>query len=248
MFSLLDNFSFGFCGGRWFHRRNGSFRWRRIQAVLQQLRHVALDSFELVQMQIRVGDGENVTRPRLLVNEHALAVADNLLLHLEDALAFEHHGEDERGGRVARVVLLDELAQQRLGGLLLDGVHRRQRHLKNALPVRDESFALARAVAELILPAGFANVHAAQIFRVLVKEQRVQRLLVGKRPGARLARRCAGLDVPLVHGRGDLTTNGLGAASRNPNPPRSRPRPRNRIGPAEDEDEDEDEKATILRV
>jgi hypothetical protein len=52
-------------------------------------------------------------------------------------------------------------------------------------------FALARAVAELVLPAGFANVHAAQIFRVLVKEQRVQRLLVGKRAGRTPRRPCA---------------------------------------------------------
>jgi hypothetical protein len=57
------------------------------------------------------------------------------------------------------------------------------------------------------LPAGFANVHSAQVFRVLVKEQRVQRLLVGIRPGARLASRRAGLDVPLIHGRGNIATN-----------------------------------------
>ncbi len=149
--------------------------------MFEQPGHVALDGFELVQPQIRVGDGEHVARPRLLVNEHAPAFADDLLLHLEDALAFEHHGEDERGGRVTRIVLLDELAQQCLGGLLLDGVRHRRRHFKNALPVGNKTFAFARAVAELALPAGFANVHAAQIFRVLVEQQRVQRLLVGKR-------------------------------------------------------------------
>jgi hypothetical protein len=60
----------------------------------------------------------------------------------------------------------------------------------------------------MILPAGFANVHSAQVFRVLVKEQRVQRLLVGIRLGARLASRRAGLDVPLIHGRANLTMNG----------------------------------------
>jgi hypothetical protein len=66
--------------------------------VFQQLRHVALHGFELVQMQIRIGYGENVARSRLFVNEHAPAVADDLLFHLEDALAFEHHGEDEPAG------------------------------------------------------------------------------------------------------------------------------------------------------
>jgi hypothetical protein len=55
-----------------------------------------------------------------------LAVADDLFLHLEDALAFEHHGEDVTGGRVARIILFDELAQHRLGGVLLDRVHGRR--------------------------------------------------------------------------------------------------------------------------
>jgi hypothetical protein len=41
---------------------------------------------------------------------------------------------------------------------------------------------------------------------VLVKEQRMQRLPIGKGPGARLASRRPGLDVPFVHGRGNLTT------------------------------------------
>ena len=103
--------------------------------MFEQRGHVALDGFELIQVQGWVGDGEHVARPRLLVNEHALAVADDLLLHFQDALAFEHDGEEERGGRVTRSVLLDELAQQCLGGFLLDGVHHRRRHLKNALPV-----------------------------------------------------------------------------------------------------------------
>ena len=51
----------------------------RIQSVFQQCRHVALDFFELIQPQGRVGNGEHVAGPGLLVNEHALAVADDLL-------------------------------------------------------------------------------------------------------------------------------------------------------------------------
>jgi hypothetical protein len=34
-----------------------------------------------------------------------------LFFYLEQALAFKHHGEDERGGGVTRIILLDELAQ-----------------------------------------------------------------------------------------------------------------------------------------
>ena len=128
-------------------------------------------------------------------------------LHLEHALAFEHDGENVTGGRVTRVILLDELSQQRLGGVLVNRVGGRRGRLVNALPVGNEPFALARAVAELALPARFAHVHAAQILRVLVKEQRVQRLPVGKRLRARLAGRRAGLNVPIVHEHGNLTTN-----------------------------------------
>ena len=46
-----------------------------VQAVFQQLRHVALDGFELIQMQLGIGDGENVAGLGMLINKHALAVA-----------------------------------------------------------------------------------------------------------------------------------------------------------------------------
>ena len=51
------------------------FRRGRIQAMFEQRRHVALDGFELVQLQVRIGNGEHVAGPGLFVNEHALAVA-----------------------------------------------------------------------------------------------------------------------------------------------------------------------------
>jgi hypothetical protein len=43
----------------------------------------------------------------------------------------------------------------------------------------------------------------------------VQRLSVGKRSGARLASRRAGLNVPIVHGRGNLTMNCTGEHEEN---------------------------------
>ena len=107
--------------------------------MFEQHGHVVLDSVELIQVQVRVGNRENVAGLGLLVNEHALAFALELLLHLQDALAFEHDGEDEAGGSVPRGVPLDELPQERLGGVLLDGIGGRRRGFIDALPVRDEA-------------------------------------------------------------------------------------------------------------
>jgi hypothetical protein len=73
--------------------------------------------------------------------------------------------------------------------------------------VGNESFAFTRAVAELVLPAGLADVGPAQKLRPIVEEQRVKRLAVGKRFATRLARRRAGLNVPIVHEPGNLTTD-----------------------------------------
>jgi hypothetical protein len=165
---------------------------------------------------------KNIAGLGLLIDEHAIAVADDLFLHLEDAFTFEHHGEDVTGGRVTRIVLPDKFAQHRLGGVLVDRVHGRRRRFVNPLPVRDETFALSCAIAELILPARLADVRAAQIFRALVEEQRVERLPVGERLGARLTGVGAGLDVPLIHGRGNLTTNGHGLTRRNFRPAKSK--------------------------
>jgi hypothetical protein len=58
------------------------------------------------------------------------------------------------------------------------------------------------------LRTGFADVRTAQFFPVL-KQNRAISLLVGKRLAARLAGVRAGLDVPFVHGRRNLTTNAM---------------------------------------
>ena len=185
-------------------RRNVSFsrsrvgRRGRIQAVFQQRGHVALDGFELVQPQVRIGNGEHVAGPGLFVNEHALAVADDLFLHLEHAFAFEHDGEDVTGGRVTRIVLLNQLPQQRFGGVLVNRIGGRRRRFVNSLPMRDEPGAVARVSGTLLLRARLADVRAPQLRR-LIEQQRVIDLPVGKRLAARLAGMGAGLNVPIVH-------------------------------------------------
>ena len=152
--------------------------------MFQQRGHVVLDLLELVQPQIRIGNCEHITGPGMLINEYPLAIADDLLLHLEHAFAFEHHGQNEHCRRVSRVILFDKFAQQRFGGLAVNRVRGRRGGFVNALPVGNESFALPGAVAELVLPAGFANVHAAQMLGVFIEKQRVQWLFVGKRQAA----------------------------------------------------------------
>ena len=66
--------------------------------------------------------------------------------------------------------------------------------------MRQKTFALTGAVAELALPAGVANIHAPQVFSLFIVKQRVIRLPVGKGLGTRFTGVRAGLDVPLVHG------------------------------------------------
>jgi len=53
-------------------------RAQGVQAVFQQRGHVTLNSLELVQAQVRIGYGEHVAGPGLLVNKHALAIVDDL--------------------------------------------------------------------------------------------------------------------------------------------------------------------------
>src|ERR1035441_2896746 len=64
--------------------------------------------------------------------------------------------------------------------------------------MRDEPGAVARVPGTLLLRARLADVRTPQLRR-LFEEQRVIRLLVGKRLAARLAGLGTGLNVPLVH-------------------------------------------------
>jgi len=134
-------------------------------------------------------------------NEEALAVALELFLYFQQPFAFEHDGEDIRGGGVLRIVLLDELAQQCFRGFLLNGVHDGGRHFKDSLPVRNGAGTAGPAGGGLFLPAGFADIGAAQAL-LFIEQQGVIWLPVGKRLGAGFARVGAGLNIPFVHGQG----------------------------------------------
>ena len=164
--------------------------------MFEQSRDVALDLFELVQMQGRVNDGEHVSALRLFVNENPLPIAHDLLLHLENAFPLQHHGENECRRDVMRIVLLDEFSQKRLRGFLFDRFRRRRRRLIDALPIGDETLSIARAFAELLLPARSANIRPAEC-GFLIEKQRMIRLFVGERFAASLAAVAARLNVPL---------------------------------------------------
>lgn len=167
--------------------------------MFEELGDVFLDLFELVELKAGVGDGEEVAGAGLFVEEDALAVAVELFFDFEQAFAFEHDGEDESGGGVFGIVEFDEFAEEGLGGFFLDGVGGRGgRCFVGALPVGDEAFAFAGALAVLFAPAVFAYVEAMELL-FLVEEQRVVGLLVFKGALAGLAGVGAGLDVPFVH-------------------------------------------------
>src|SRR5436309_9251137 len=78
----------GFNGGRrhWRLRRGGGC----VKSVLEQGGDVALHLLELVELQIRIDNSEQIACHGLLVNENAPAIALNLFLYLQDALALKH--------------------------------------------------------------------------------------------------------------------------------------------------------------
>ena len=169
-----------------------------IQALFQQVCHVALDVIELAEPQIRVGDGEHVAGFRMLVNEDAPALALKLFFDFQNPFALQHHREDETGRAVFQVVLFDEFAQQRFRGLFLDWLRLRGRYFEDALPMRDESFSAGRAAAVPGGPATFADIQPF-VTGLLVEQDRVIGPFVRKRLAARLTGVGAGLNVPLDH-------------------------------------------------
>jgi len=151
--------------------------------MFEQMRDVALHGFELIELQFWIGNGENVAGFRLLVNKDPSAFGFDLLFHAQQSLALEHHRQDERRSRVARIVEFDQLSQERLGCRLLDRIDRRRRgRLVFAMPAGDKTFALA-GLAVLLRPAFVADVDAQEI-ALLVEEDGVVALLVGERPVA----------------------------------------------------------------
>lgn len=172
-------------------------RRRGIQPIFEQSSDVPLDLFQLIQVQIWISNCKDVTGFRLFVNQDPPAIADDLLLDLQNAFALEHYRQNETSWYVLRIILFDQLPQQRLGGFFLDGFRYRLRRKVNTLPAGNESRATVR-IREFGLPAGNTEVGAAEI-GVLVNEKRVIKLFVRKRPAARFTALAAGLDVPLCN-------------------------------------------------
>src|SRR6185437_2643153 len=169
-----------------------------------------LHFLQLIESKARVGYGEHVARPRLLVNEDATAVTLHLFLHFQDSFALEHHGENETGRAVPRIVLFDQFAQQRFGVFLLNRLGPHRRDLERTLPVRDKTLATGRPLAELRRPAHYTNIESF-VAGLFVEEQSVIRLFVGEQSAARAAGVCAGLDVPFNHENAVNTINGSDA-------------------------------------
>ena len=159
----------------------------------------------MVQLQIGIADREEIAGLRLFVHEHALAISRELLFHLEQPFALQHDRQNIGRRNKFRIIDLDQLAQKRFGIFLLDCVWRGGgRHFIDALPMRDESLPIARALAVLLLPARRADIQPHEI-ALLVKEQRVIALLMIKSLAAALASMRARLDIPLwVYERGLL--------------------------------------------
>ena len=168
------------------------------EPVFQQVRHVALHFFKLIELQPRIHDGKYIAGLGMFVNEHALSVPDKFFLYLEQPLALQHYRQDVSGRHVARIVQFDKLAQERLGRIFLNGLRNRGGLFVNPLPVGNETFTLARTFREILGPASCADVHAAQLVPFFQQERMIM-LLVGEMLAAGFATMPPGLDVPFVH-------------------------------------------------
>lgn len=168
--------------------------------MLQQMKHIVLHRFQLLELQVWVRNLEQVTTFWVFVNEHALAIAGELGFDFEDALAFEHGGEDVPGRGVSGIVFLEELAQKCFGSFFLDGVGRRGwRWLKLGDPMRDELGCIL--LSTTFFPAALTEVLALVTdlgfgqkgVKLLVVHERFLTLLTGAR---------ARLDVPFHSKKG----------------------------------------------
>ena len=160
--------------------------------------HIMLNLLELVELEVRVDDGEDVPSFGLFVNEDAVTVAHELFFHAQEAFAFEHDGQDITCGNIVRVVKFDKFAQERFGGFFLDGLGLRDRSFIHPLPIRDETLPVTATIAVLLLPAGLADVEAMEI-GAFIEEQRMVGLFIGERFAAGGAGVGARLNIPLGH-------------------------------------------------
>lgn len=131
----------------------------------------------------------------MFVNEHARAVANQLLLDLQNPFPLQHDGQDVTGGRVLGIILLNQLPQQRLGGLFLNRFRHRRRAFIDTLPMRNEPAPVLR-IGKLALPAGGANIRAPEL-RFLFQQQCVIRFFVRERLAAHFTAVAARLYIPL---------------------------------------------------
>jgi hypothetical protein len=173
-----------------------SIRARRWQAVLEQMQNLVLNSFQLVELEIGVLNLEQIAGFRVLVNEDPFSLAGQLGLHLEDALAFQHGGQNVERRSVFGIVGLREFAQERFRGLLLNRFRRGGwRNGIDALPIGDETFAVGGSLAVLGSPAAFAHIEAF-VTAFLVEEHRVKSFFIRELLFTRLAGMGPRLDVP----------------------------------------------------
>jgi len=167
--------------------------------MFQKVGDILLHLFEMIQLELRIGNAEEIAAFAVFVDKDASAVLDHLGLHFENAFAFEHHGQDVTGASVFGGVLFDQFSKQRFGGVFLDWLRRGGwRRRIDALPMRDESFFVHGALAVLGFPAIFANVEA-MISLGLVEEQSVEGLLIRKWLLTRLTGMRARLNIPINH-------------------------------------------------
>ena len=91
-------------------------------------------------------------------------------MFFDDALAFEHHGENEAGLHVRGVVLLDHLFEQCLGVIFLNGLGRGGWwHLVNTLPMRNVAAYCAGLGLMFLLPATGADIPALEALHATEK-------------------------------------------------------------------------------
>ena len=108
-----------------------------------------------------------------------------------------YDGQDVSGSSKCWIIGLDDLAQERFGirGRFSRG---RGRRFVNPLPMGDKPFAIARALAVLLLPTLTANIDPIEL-AFFVGQERVIMLLIGKWLSTALATVGARPDVPFVH-------------------------------------------------
>jgi len=122
----------------------------------EMLRCTSSNWFEL---EIRIGNRKNVPRCAAARKTKTRAPSRwNCSFHLEKTFALKHDGEDVTNSAVLGLAGGDQFAEEILGGFPLNGFRRRRRRrMINTVPLRNEPFAVARALAVLRSPSIFCR-------------------------------------------------------------------------------------------